>query len=189
MTEEVIAVGDARMRVLKSNKMTGVSVQGAEGMIPAGADFNVQVLHTTSEAYVKATAAVLQHIPTQYGYAVYELDLLDASGTKMHALNGEVVVQLPIPEGLTLSTGQTIGVYRLKDDGTLTKCAAETKDGTVTFRTNHFSTYIFAIEKQASVPNTSDSNTVAISVILLCIAFCMVAAGVYGRGKYARIRK
>lgn len=189
VTEEVIAVGDARMRVLKSNKMTGVSVQGAEGVIPAGADFNVQVLHTTSEAYVKATAAVLQHIPTQYGYAVYELDLLDASGTKMHALNGEVVVQLPIPEGLTLSTGQTIGVYRLKDDGTLTKCAAETKDGTVTFRTNHFSTYIFAIEKQASVPNTSDSNTVAISVILLCIAFCMVAAGVYGRGKYARIRK
>ena len=176
-TEEVITVNGAKVRVLKNSKIAGLMLEGKESLIPSGADFKVQVLTSTSANYVKATSAVLQYIETQYGYAVYELDLLSAGGEYIHALNGDVKVHLPIPAGLTVAAGQEVCVYRLESDGTLTKCPSETKGSTVSFTTNHFSTYVFAVEKQSASPKTSDNAMVTFGILMLFAAFSLIAAG------------
>ena len=44
------------------------------------------------------------------------------ANTQVHQLNGYVQVTVPMPANITVKEGKAIVVYRLEDDGTLTRC-------------------------------------------------------------------
>ncbi len=103
-------------------------------------------------------------------FTVQEINLKDAEGTQLHQMGDYVEVSLPVPDGFTVSSTTTIGVYRLEDDGTLTKCTSTVVNGRVIFSTDHFSTYVFVEEpvtvqtesaQESSTDNTGSSASTA----------------------------
>ena len=55
-------------------------------------------------------------------FSVIEINLTDASNTQIHQLNGYVQVSMPVPSNINVNSGKAITVYRLEDDGSLTRC-------------------------------------------------------------------
>ena len=63
-----------------------------------------------------------------------------------------------MPADLVVANDEKVVIYRVNNDGSLTKCNTKVVDGIITFETNHFSTYILAKEKAETV-NTPTGNT------------------------------
>lgn len=141
-----------------SNK--GILIAGDKSVLPEGTKFEVCSLATTAESYVKAKS-VLTEKKIDGKFVVNEINLKGADGTQIHQMDDYVIVTISVPEGFTVSASKTIGVYRLEDDGTLTKCASDVVDGKLSFSTNHFSTYIFVEEPVvvADVPAENNGNS------------------------------
>lgn len=127
----------------------GISIKGSTSALPAGVKFEVSSLAKTSKSYASAEKA-LSEKKLDGKFTVQEINLKDAEGTQLHQMGDYVVVTLPVPEGFTVSSTTTIAVYRLEDDGTLTKCTSTVVDGKLSFSTDHFSTYIFVEEPVAA---------------------------------------
>ena len=127
----------------------GISIKGSTSALPAGVKFEVSSLAKTSKSYASAEKA-LSEKKLDGKFTVHEINLKDAEGTQLHQMGDYVVVTLPVPEGFTVSSTTTIAVYRLEDDGTLTKCTSTVVDGKLSFSTNHFSTYVFVEEPVAA---------------------------------------
>ena len=127
----------------------GISIKGSTSALPAGVKFEVSSLAKTSKSYASAEKA-LSEKKLDSKFTVQEINLKDAEGTQLHQMGDYVVVTLPVPEGFTVSSTTTIAVYRLEDDGTLTKCTSTVVDGKLSFSTNHFSTYVFVEEPVAA---------------------------------------
>ena len=127
----------------------GISIKGSTSALPAGVKFEVSSLAKTSKSYASAEKA-LSEKKLDGKFTVQEINLKDAEGTQLHKMGDYVVVTLPVPEGFTVSSTTTIAVYRLEDDGTLTKCTSTVVDGKLSFSTNHFSTYVFVEEPVAA---------------------------------------
>ena len=127
----------------------GISIKGSTSALPAGVKFEVSSLAKTSKSYASAEKA-LSEKKLDGKFTVYEINLKDADGTQLHQMGDYVVVTLPVPEGFTVSSTTTIAVYRLEDDGTLTKCTSTVVDGKLSFSTDHFSTYVFVEETVAA---------------------------------------
>ena len=127
----------------------GISIKGSTSALPAGVKFEVSSLAKTSKSYASAEKA-LSEKKLDGKFTVQEINLKDAEGTQLHQMGDYVVVTLPVPEGFTVSSTTTIAVYRLEDDGTLTKCTSTVVDGKLSFSTDHFSTYVFVEEPVAA---------------------------------------
>ena len=127
----------------------GISIKGSTSALPAGVKFEVSSLAKTSKSYASAEKA-LSEKKLDGKFTVHEINLKDADGTQLHQIGDYVVVTLPVPEGFTVSSTTTIAVYRLEDDGTLTKCTSTVVDGKLSFSTDHFSTYVFVEEPVAA---------------------------------------
>ena len=127
----------------------GISIKGSTSALPAGVKFEVSSLAKTSKSYVNAEKALTEK-KLDGKFTVQEINLKDAEGTQLHQMGDYVVVTLPVPEGFTVSSTTTIAVYRLEDDGTLTKCTSTVVDGKLSFSTDHFSTYVFVEEPVAA---------------------------------------
>ena len=127
----------------------GISIKGSTSALPAGVKFEVSSLAKTSKSYASAEKA-LSEKKLDGKFTVQEINLKDADGTQLHQIGDYVVVTLPVPEGFTVSSTTTIAVYRLEDDGTLTKCTSTVVDGKLSFSTDHFSTYVFVEEPVAA---------------------------------------
>ena len=127
----------------------GISIKGSTSALPAGVKFEVSSLAKTSKSYASAEKA-LSEKKLDGKFTVYEINLKDADGTQLHQMGDYVVVTLPVPEGFTVSSTTTIAVFRLEDDGTLTKCTSTVVDGKLSFSTDHFSTYVFVEEPVAA---------------------------------------
>ena len=127
----------------------GISIKGSTSALPAGVKFEVASLAKTSKSYASAEKA-LSEKKLDGKFTVHEINLKDADGTQLHQMGDYVVVTLPVPEGFTVSSTTTIAVYRLEDDGTLTKCTSTVVDGKLSFSTDHFSTYVFVEEPVAA---------------------------------------
>ena len=134
-----------------------ISIAGSVSVLPEGAKFEVSSLAESAASYIKAKG-VLKEKKLDGKFTVYEINLMGADGAQIHQLGDYVVVTLPVPEGFTVSKEKTIGVYRLEDDGTLTKCSSDVVDGKLSFSTNHFSTYIFVEENVANENVTTDNK-------------------------------
>lgn len=148
------------------------ALDGVQDFIPSGSRFTSTQL-TAGDAYARAAALVAQKIGTGTNFIVYEMNLSDASNTAIHQLNGYVNVTFPIPDGFSASNGKLLIVYRVEDDGTLTRCDTATANGCLTFSTNHFSTYVLVEQTGAVSPKTGDVNT---SLLLIFAAAAVVCS-------------
>jgi hypothetical protein len=66
---------------------------------------------------------------------------------------------MDIPSTLTVGNHRTITAYRIETDGSLTECKSSVAGSQITFETNHFSTYLFALKDTTEVADNSDNNT------------------------------
>jgi hypothetical protein len=160
-----------------TNKVSGLSVAAdASSSLPAGATLTGEQV-TSGETYEAAASIANTSISGLSDFAVYNLDVFSGT-TVVHQLDGYVQISLPVPANLTIPAGKDLVVYRCEDDGRLTKCDTTVANGTVTFSTDHFSTYIFAVTDASSTtsssPKTGETSTM---VLLLAIATVGACAG------------
>jgi hypothetical protein len=77
---------------------------------------------------------------------VVDLELIDTNGSLIHQLSKTVQVRLDIPSNYVIQSGNTVMVYYLENDGSLTECLTtyheENGNRYVLFETNHFSPYV-----------------------------------------------
>ena len=97
------------------------------------------------------------YVPQNKLFKVFEFDIT-SNGTAVHQLNGYVNVTVVRPADLVIGEGQQLVVYRLEDNGTLTKCECAVDDNYVSFLTNHFSTYIFSVEDVTTATNNTTTS-------------------------------
>lgn len=136
-----------------------VSFTDTNKVLPEGAKLTSTKLESGT-AYDAAMAAVKAK-KTSSQTAVYEFDLTDASNAAIHELGGMIAVTVPAP--FTVEADHELHVYRLNEtDNSLVECEVTVNaDGTVTFLTNHFSTYIFTSEPKAAAQETQNANPTA----------------------------
>lgn len=173
--------GQAMRRIAAEGNST-IAIDGAVDYLPTGVKFASAQL-TSGDTYNFVSEIVSQKISSATGFRVFEMNLTDASGAAVHQLNGFINVTLPIPEGLSASDGKRLVVYRIEDDGALTRCDTATRDGYLTFATNHFSAYVIVEEGAVTSPKTGDENMVFIWGI------ATLAAGVCGMYFISRQKK
>ena len=129
----------------------GATVTGTN--VPTGATVTVNTV-TDKDTLAKVDKAVKDTLSSKVGkYAVLDINMTDAAGTKIQPLNnGNVLVTIDVPS--TLDANKGLVVYRMEDNGTLTELKTSVENGKVSFETNHFSTYIVA-EKAAVAEETT----------------------------------
>ena len=121
--------------------------------VPTGATVTVNTV-TDKDTLAKVDKAVKDTLSSKVGkYAVLDINMTDAAGTKIQPLNnGNVLVTIDVPS--TLDANKGLVVYRMEDNVTLTELKTSVENGKVSFETNHFSTYIVA-EKAAVAEETT----------------------------------
>ena len=142
-------------------------VVGADSMIsdtmviPANATLKKEV-YESGKSYDAALATAQKDYNTS-NIIVVDLELIDASGTSIHQLSETVQVRLDIPSNYVIQSGNTVVVYYLEDDGSLTECATtyheENGSRYVLFETNHFSPYVM-VEVPEVVEEPEDTQEV-----------------------------
>lgn len=165
-TEDSYQTPEGRImrRLVNGNAM----ITGEEKILPKGATIKTQSV-VTGERYERAKEAV-KAIKDCNGYKVFEIEVRNSAGANLHQLEGDVTVTMPIPEGLGNSLTNTLIVYRLEEDNTLTRCQTSVKDGNAAFQTNHFSTFIFAQQTVSTVaPQTSEEIPAQLLLLLLAL--------------------
>lgn len=96
------------------------------------------------------------------------LDLKLVKGDEEVQPDGEITVTIPVPS--QLKDAKMVQIYRMNDDGTYTEIGkVAVKDGKISFKTDHFSTYVF-VEAEAGeedIPNPYTGDSVNIFAIIL----------------------
>lgn len=174
-TESCIAgPGNTTIRRLHNGTL---QVEGRGDVLPTGAKIFVSHV-TTGQVAENVRAVVANKLRGVADYKVYEIDLFDNAGNKIRQLDGYVSVTLPIPADLSIGEGQTLVVYRMEDDGSLTRLSTTVADGKVTFITNHFSTYIFAVQNTSAIAPTAgdtNANRILLAMMLLVLGSAVLA--------------
>ena len=172
--EENYQVNGKQMKRFRSTNGSDISIVGEASVLPSGLRLHVELLQTGAEDYRKAADAVAK-LSGIGNYRTFDVSLKDSSGVAVHQLNGFVDVTMPIPEGIDHARAV---VYRVEDNGSLTKCNSTVNNNYLTFRTNHFSTYVIA-ETTNAAPQTSDIGTIricfALMMLLMGAAVCCMA--------------
>lgn len=156
----------------------------ASGVLPEGATIAAATV-TSGASYEKAVEVIKAQVSGLGEYSVMEINLTDASNTQVHQLNGYVQVSVPMPANITVKEGKAIVVYRLEDDGTLTRCDTTVENGVITFKTNHFSTYIVAEEDVTAVTSPKTEDVSAGINLILCMGILLAGAAVAMKRKMA----
>ena len=145
------------------------------GVLPTGATIAAATV-TSGAAYEKAVEVIKAQVSGLGEYSVMEINLTDVTNTQVHQLNGYVQVSVPMPANITVKEGKAIVVYRLEDDGTLTRCDTTVENGVITFKTNHFSTYIVAEEDVTAVTSPKTEDISAGINLILCMGILLTGA-------------
>ena len=145
--------------IIESKNEIATTVSGK--VIKSTMKIEQEEIAKTSDTYKKATSAIEKNGDKNLKEAsyvkIYEINLLDGS-TQVHDVGGVVEVSFKVPADLVVANDEKVVIYRVNNDGSLTKCNTKVVDGIITFETNHFSTYILAKEKAETV-NTPTGNT------------------------------
>lgn len=144
-------------------------------VLPTGATIAAATV-TSGAAYEKAVEVIKAQVSGLGEYSVMEINLTDAANTQVHQLNGYVQVSVPMPANITVKEGKAIVVYRLEDDGTLTRCDTTVENGVITFKTNHFSTYIVAEEDITAVTSPKTEDVSAGINLIFCMGILLAGA-------------
>ena len=154
VTRYVAADGAVTVQYSDKNN-SGTVLKAGDGVLPNGAEFK-QSVAKSGTAYDTAAAAVSAMLPNTTNFFVYQFDIT-ANGVDIHALSNYVKVTLSRPADLVIGEGQQLVVYRLEDNGTLTRCESAVNANSISFLTNHFSTYIFSVENVNGTATTTDA--------------------------------
>lgn len=147
----------------------------ASGVLPEGATIAAATV-TSGATYEKAVEVIKAQVSGLGEFSVMEINLTDAANTQVHQLNGYVQVTVPMPANITVKEGKAIVVYRLEDDGTLTRCDTTVENGVITFKTNHFSTYIVAEEDVTAVTSPKTEDVSAGINLIFCMGTLLAGA-------------
>ena len=156
----------------------------ASGVLPEGATIAAATV-TSGATYEKAVEVIKAQVSGLGEFSVMEINLTDAANTQVHQLNGYVQVTVPMPANITVKEGKAIVVYRLEDDGTLTRCDTTVENGVITFKTNHFSTYIVAEEDVTAVTSPKTEDVSAGINLIFCMGILLAGAAVAVKRKMA----
>lgn len=166
---------NAQNQIIRRLHNGDLVVEGSEAVIPIGANIYVSVL-TSGSLWENAKNIVESKLAGLINYVIYEIDLLKADGTKIEQLGDYISVTMPIPAGLNVKDGQRLVVYRVESDGSLTRLNATVNGDKITFKTNHFSTYVFAVQNASAVaPTTGDTNA---NIILAALLMLLIGAAI-----------
>lgn len=147
----------------------------ASGVLPEGATIAAATV-ISGASYEKAVEVIKAQVSGLGEFSVMEINLTDAANTQVHQLNGYVQVSVPMPANITVKEGKAIVVYRLEDDGTLTRCDTTVENGVITFKTNHFSTYIVAEEDVTAVTSPKTEDVSAGINLIFCMGILLAGA-------------
>lgn len=181
-TENTYVEGGKTYRRLSSTGKAGFELAGDAGLIAAGTQLHVEEYAKDSFVYQEAAAAVAQEVENCRQFAVYEIDLTNKNGVEIHEVGGYIAVTMPLPEGF--SDGKVLTMYRLEEDGTLTKCDTTVKDGKITFLTDHFSTYILTESNTNAVKTSDEVTSLFVLDVLLLIGAVMMLCALYRKKRY-----
>jgi hypothetical protein len=113
-------------------------------VIPANATMKKEV-YESGKSYDTALATAQKNFNTS-NIIVVDLELIDTNGSLIHQISKTVQVRLDIPSNYVIQSGNTVMVYYLENDGSLTECLTtyheENGNRYVLFETNHFSPYV-----------------------------------------------
>ena len=113
------------------------------------------------------------------------MNLIAANGAKLEQLSGYINVTIPLPEELRVGEGERYVVYRVEDNGKLTRCTTVWANGRLTFATNHFSTYIVVVESiNSTSPKTDDGMQMNVYVTMLLLAMGVAAIELAAKKRY-----
>lgn len=177
---ETIEQGASGQEIRRLGNSSGAqiitSIAGATNFLPSG--YYTSEYKTSGSVYDKAVAAVRSNLKEYGEFRVIEVNLFDANDVQLHQLSGMVSVEMPIPEGFTVRNGYVLVVYRINDDGSMTRCTTMVNGNKITFMTNHFSTFVLVEQSKttASVPATGDNSNLTGYLISLILAVFAMAA-------------
>lgn len=134
------------------------SIEGDSNQLPTGSRFESKAV-AEGEIFNKAKEAVKKNFNTE-NLRVFEMNLWDWTGAAIHQLSSMMAVTIKLPEDFQLADGKLPMMYRLEENGTLTRCDTKLTNGWLTFQTNHFSTYILAgVNENEMEPKQNAVNT------------------------------
>lgn len=162
--ETTLPSADSQSVVL-TDEASGVKLGAAEGVLPQGAALKAEAI-SEGEVFLRVQEA-LQDVSEKF----YVYDITLHSGEAAVQPNGKVLVTLPIPADYNKDN---LAVYYVADDGAKTELSCTVDGDSVTFETDHFSTYVLA-EKTAEAPASHLGLILGIVGAILVIAGAGVA--------------
>ncbi len=149
-----------------------IMVSGEKSILPLNSFLKGNWLEQESAEY-KNVVTILDKEKKKYGHlAVIEINLFDQDGKALHQLNGYVEVSMPLPEEFVQS--DSIYVYRLEEDATLTKCETYVKGEQIRFMTDHFSTFVLVGEESNDEGVNGQNALIAVVLLLISIALGII---------------
>ena len=183
---EVVKENGKETVVLGNDKMTDLTIK-AETTIVDEESFFVRQYLVEGELFKETVAQMEKKLKKVEDYKVIEINLYSGEGTQMTQLKGYVEVTIPVPTDIKVKEGNVLAVYRVNDDGSFTNCSATITDGKLTFRTDHFSTFVIVEQaKTAVVPQTGDNSQTGVYLFVLLAGFAVAMAGVANKRKYVK---
>lgn len=117
----------------------------------------------------KATVEIVKDVVKDKSFSVIEINLYkDADDSQVHEVGKMITVTIPVPTDITVKDGQVLIVYRINDDKTYTKCDTTVDGDELTFKTDHFSTFVVVAEDVVEkAPITGDFSGIWYALFLL----------------------
>ena len=172
--------------VLGNDKMPDVIIKAETSIVDEEAFFVRQYL-VEGELYKETAAQLEEKLKEVDEFKMIEINLYAGDGKQLTQLDGYVYVTIPVPTDIEVSAGNVLAVYRVNDDGSFTNCNATVVNGEITFRTDHFSTFVIVEQaKTAVAPQTGDNSMPGVYFLVLLAGFAVAMAGVANKRKYVK---
>lgn len=140
----VVAKRSDPITITTENIETNIKLEAKEGVVPS--NVVLEVIPVTEGTTYYTVERVLTDMKQ---FKIFDINLL-SDGVKVQP-NGKVKITIPVPTEFDKSR---LVVYRIEEDGTKTEYEVTATGETVTFETDHFSTYVLAektsIEKEGN---------------------------------------
>lgn len=127
-------------------------------VIPATYTVRTEV-YQSGASYDAALTAAQSSFGTS-NIVVMDIELKDENGLNVNLLSDYVDVRVDVPSTYVIQPGNTVVVYYLNDSGILEECETvyhedDPNNRYVTFKTNHFSTYVLAEKEPVKEPEVT----------------------------------
>lgn len=127
--------------VIVVSEETGIRVGAQQGVLPDGTELSASPV-TQGEMFDRV-GSLMTEIADRF--SVFDL-ALESGGVRVQP-NGKVTVSIPIPEGYERGR---LAIYYIDENGVKTELPCAVDGDTITFETDHFSTYVVA-EKSTEI--------------------------------------